>query len=118
VQLRNPARPSWGEPYLDIAHRMLAAVYAALAAADGHQAVLVSHQLPIVTVRRFLQGQRLWHDPRRRRCSVASLTSLSFTDGSYTGYRYSEPVADIAPVNDPDLAMIGTPVASTPDVAS
>ena len=118
VQLRNPARPSWGEPYLDIAHRMLAAVYAALAAADGHQAVLVSHQLPIVTVRRFLQGQRLWHDPRRRRCSVASLTSLSFTDGSYTGYRYSEPVAGIAPVNDPDLAMIGTPVASTPDVAS
>ena len=33
-------------------------------AADGHQAVLVSHQLPIVTVRRYLHGQRLWHNPR------------------------------------------------------
>ena len=39
----------------------------------GTQAVLVSHQLPIVTARRYLHGQRLWHDPRRRQCSVASL---------------------------------------------
>ena len=45
---------------------MLAAIYTAVQAADGHEAVLVSHQLPIVTARRYLHGQRLWHDPRHR----------------------------------------------------
>ncbi len=85
LKLRDPRLPSWGEPYLQIAHRMLAAIYTAVQAADGHQAVLVSHQLPIVTARRYLLGQRLWHDPRNRDCSVASITSLSFSDGVFTG---------------------------------
>jgi broad specificity phosphatase PhoE len=100
VKLRDPLRPSWGEPYLDIAHRMLGAIYTAALAADGHEAVLVSHQLPIVTARRYLQGKRLWHDPRRRECSVASVTSLSFTNGVFTGSSYAEPVGHIAAVND------------------
>jgi len=30
AKLRNPVRPSWGEPYLDVAHRMLGAVYTAV----------------------------------------------------------------------------------------
>ena len=83
VRLRNPMLPSWGEPYLEIARRMLAAVYEAVQRAAGHHAVLVTHQLPIVTIRRFLQGQRLWHDPRRRQCTVASLTSFHFSDGVF-----------------------------------
>ena len=98
--LRNPFRPSWGEPYLSIAHRMLAAVYAAVAAADGHEALIVSHQLPIVTVRRYLEGLRLWHNPTSRECSVASLTSLSFEDGVFAALTYAEPVAHIAAVDD------------------
>ena len=102
-------RPSWGEPYLQIAHRMLAAVYTAVQAADGQQAVLVSHQLPIVTARRYLEGKRLWHDPRNRTCSVASVTSLSFTDGVFTGSTYAEPVAHIAAVNDPDVESLVAP---------
>jgi broad specificity phosphatase PhoE len=106
VKLRDPRTPSWGEPYLEIARRMLAAIYTAVDAADGHQAVIVSHQLPIVTARRFLHGQRLWHDPRRRSCSVASLTSLTFTDGVFSGSRYSEPVRHIAAVNDRDVEMM------------
>jgi broad specificity phosphatase PhoE len=108
IKLRDPLKPSWGEPYLDIAYRMLAAIYTAVAAADGHQAILVSHQLPIVTARRYLQGHRLWHDPRRRSCAVASITSLSFTDGVFTGVDYAEPVAHIASVND-DEALLGPP---------
>jgi len=102
LRLRDPLRPSWGEPYLQIAHRMLAAVYTAVHEADGRVAVLVSHQLPIVTVRRYLESRRLWHDPRRRQCAVASLTSLTFVDGVFTGLSYAEPVAHIAAVNDPD----------------
>ncbi len=106
AKLRDPRRPSWGEPYLDIAHRMLGAIYTAVGVADGRESVLVSHQLPIVTARRFLQGKHLWHDPRHRRCTVASITSLTFDDGVFTGASYAEPAADIPAVNDP-VAVAG-----------
>lgn len=99
--LRDPLTPSWGEPYLQIAHRMLGAVYTAVRAADGHEAVLVSHQLPIWTVRRFLTGHRLWHNPARRECGLASLTSLTFVDGVFDGLRYSDPVGHLADDGDP-----------------
>jgi broad specificity phosphatase PhoE len=111
LRLRDPLRPSWGEPYLQIAHRMVGAIYTALAAADGREAVLVTHQLPIVTVRRYLEGRRLWHDPRRRRCEVASLTSLTFVGGVFTGAAYAEPVADIISANDPDVEQLVPPPA-------
>ncbi|WP_214364657.1 histidine phosphatase family protein [Pseudonocardia sp. H11422] len=89
--LRDPFTPSWGEPYLQIAHRMLGAAHRARQLAEGHEAVCVSHQLPIWTLRRYLLGQRLWHDPRRRQCALASLTTLEFTGTELTGLRYSEP---------------------------
>lgn len=98
--LRNPFTPSWGEPYLDIAYRMMGAVHDALVQADGHEAVIVSHQLPIWTARRFFEGKRLWHNPAFRECALASLTSLTFEDGVFTGLDYSEPVAHIKPEND------------------
>jgi broad specificity phosphatase PhoE len=95
--LRNPFRPSWGEPYLKIAQRMLAAVHRARSLADGHEAVCVSHQLPIWTVRRFLEGRRLWHNPSLRQCSLASLTSLTFQDEELVDIRYSEPAGHSSP---------------------
>lgn len=90
-KLRDPFTPSWGEPYLQIAHRMLAAVNKARVEAAGREAVLVSHQLPVWTLRRFLQGQRLWHDPRHRQCSLASLTSLVYQGDTLIDIVYSEP---------------------------
>lgn len=96
-KLRNPFLPSWGEPYVDIARRMLAAVYRARAAADGHEAVCVSHQLPIWTLRRFLEAKSLWHDPRRRQCSLASVTSLVFDDDQLADIVYSEPAGTTEP---------------------
>lgn len=99
LKLRDPFVPSWGEPYLQIAHRMLAAVGRARSAARGHEAVVVSHQLPIWTLRRFLQGDRLWHDPRRRQCSLASLTSLVYDGDTLVDLVYSEP----AGASDPAL---------------
>jgi broad specificity phosphatase PhoE len=95
--LRNPFRPSWGEPYDVLAARMLAAVEDAAAAAQGHEAVLVSHQLPIWTARCAAQGRRLWHDPRQRQCSLASLTSLQYRDGRLRAVSYSEPARDLLP---------------------
>ena len=46
-RFRNPVRPSWGEPYEEVARRMLRAATAARDVARGHEAVCVSHQLPI-----------------------------------------------------------------------
>jgi broad specificity phosphatase PhoE len=93
--VRNPFRPSWGEPYADIAARMSAALHDARAAAQGHEAVLVSHQLPIWTLRLFTEHRRLWHDPRRRQCALASLTSFHFTGTELTGIGYAEPAAHL-----------------------
>jgi broad specificity phosphatase PhoE len=93
--LRDPVTPSWGEPYLHIATRMFEAVQAARVAAEGHEAVCVSHQLPIWTLRRYVEQKRLWHDPRRRQCGLASLTSFHFTGARVTGVEYSEPAAHL-----------------------
>lgn len=98
-KLRDPFTPSWGEPYLQIAHRMLAAVNKARVEGAGHEVVLVSHQLPVWTLRRFLQGQRLWHDPRNRQCSLASLTSLVYHGDTLVDIVYSEP----AGASDPSV---------------
>lgn len=93
--LRDPITPSWGEAYLVIAQRMFAAVQAARVAAEGHEAVCVSHQLPIWTLRRYVEKKRLWHDPRRRECGLASLTSLRFEGAKVVGVDYSEPAAHL-----------------------
>jgi broad specificity phosphatase PhoE len=93
--LRDPITPSWGEAYLVIAQRMFAAVQAARVAAEGHEAVCVSHQLPIWTLRRYVEQKRLWHDPRRRQCGLASLTSFRFEDSRIVGIDYSEPAAPL-----------------------
>ncbi|NED94540.1 histidine phosphatase family protein [Phytoactinopolyspora alkaliphila] len=96
-QLRNPFRPSWGEPYLEIAARMRAAMDRARNEAEGHEALLVSHQLPIWTVRSAIEGRRLWHDPRRRECALASLTTFTYDGASIVSVAYSEPAADLLP---------------------
>lgn len=88
---RNPVRPSWGEPYLEVAQRVLAAARAARDAAGGHEAVCVSHQLPIWVTRRHVQGQRLFHDPRRRQCALGSVTSFTFANDVVVRVEYAEP---------------------------
>jgi broad specificity phosphatase PhoE len=98
VYLRNPLRPSWGEAYADIAKRMLAAMNDARAAARGHEALCVSHQLPIWTARSFATGRRLWHDPRKRQCSLASLTSFTYRGDALVSVSYEEPARDLVPV--------------------
>ncbi len=95
--LYNPFTPSWGEPYKDVVLRMTAALYDARAAAAGHEALVVSHQLPIWIVRSAVEGRRLFHDPRKRQCSLASLTSITYRGEHVTTVAYSEPAADLVP---------------------
>ncbi|NEM07344.1 histidine phosphatase family protein [Geodermatophilus normandii] len=97
-KLRNPVRPSWGEPYVEIAARMLLAVEAARDAARGRAAVCVSHQLPIWTLRLHLEGRRYAHDPRRRQCGLASVTSVTYEGDRVAHIGYAEP----AGATDPD----------------
>ncbi|QLL08207.1 histidine phosphatase family protein [Mycobacterium vicinigordonae] len=92
-QLRNPLRPSWGEPYAEIAARMATAADKARALAAGHEAVCVSHQLPVWTLRMHVSGNKLWHDPRRRQCALASVTTLVYEGDRLAGVEYAEPAA-------------------------
>ena len=89
----NPFRPSWGEPYVEIVERMRLAIVDARAAARGHEAVIVSHQAPIWMIRLATEGRPLWHNPARRECALASLTSLTFLDDELLSLSYSEPAA-------------------------
>jgi broad specificity phosphatase PhoE len=93
--LRNPFRPSWGEPYAVMAQRMTAALHAARDAAAGHEALCVSHQLPIWTLRQHIERRRLWHDPRRRQCALASITSFHFEGEAVVRVAYAEPAAHL-----------------------
>ncbi|GAC1445682.1 MAG: histidine phosphatase family protein [Mycobacteriales bacterium] len=94
--LRNPLRPSWGEPYVEVATRMLQAIEEVRDRSLGHEAVCVSHQLPIWTVRRLVEDRRLWHRPDHRQCGLASLTSISWVNGALEKVTYSEPAGAAA----------------------
>ena len=96
--LWNPWRPSWGEPYKEQVARMSAAVEAARKAAAGKDALVVSHQLPIWILRSSVEGRPFLHDPRKRECSLASVTSLHFdASGKIVGLSYSEPASHLLP---------------------
>lgn len=87
--------PQLGEPYEQIATRMLSAAKKAAEIAEGHEAILVSHELPIVMVQRSVAGLPLPHNPARRKCALASVTSLHYCDGEILDIYYSEPAQEI-----------------------
>jgi broad specificity phosphatase PhoE len=88
---RNPAKPSWGEPFVDIEKRMMSAVKELAASTPSGDLVLVSHQLPITTLSRRARGLSLFHNPARRRCSLSSITSFELVEGTLVEIDYQEP---------------------------
>jgi broad specificity phosphatase PhoE len=94
-RLRNPMRPSWGEPYVDQRKRMWAAIMDAAAANPDSETVMVSHQLPIWVARLDFENRAFFHDPRSRECGLASLTSYEIVDGEAVAMEYTEPAAHI-----------------------
>ena len=98
--LWNPFKPSWGEPYKDVVARMWPAVLDAREAAEGHEAVIVSHQLPIWITRLKAEGRSFVHDPRKRRCTLCSLTSFTFEGDHLVSVGFSEPAGDLIPLAD------------------
>jgi broad specificity phosphatase PhoE len=95
LYFRNPFKPSWGEAYTEVLARTRLAMRDAAEAALGHEAVIVSHQLPIWISRINAEGRRMFHDPRKRECSLASVTSFSYIDARITSVSYSEPAAEL-----------------------
>ena len=95
--LYDPFTPSWGEPYAQVAARMHRAIDRAREQVPGREAVLVSHQLPIWIARLAAENRRLWHDPRSRQCTLASLTSLTYEGDDLVAITYTEPSRDLLP---------------------
>ena len=91
LKLYNPFKPSWGEPFIQIQDRMVKAMQKAWEETSAGEVVMVSHQLPIWMVHRFASGQRLSHDPRKRRCELSSITSFVFTSGELIEVEYRDP---------------------------
>ena len=96
--LRNPWKPSWGEPYEEQINRMLAAIFHARDKAEGKDALVVSHQLPIWILRSAIENRNLLHDPRKRICTLASVTSVHLDDeGVVSTISYNEPAKHLLP---------------------
>jgi broad specificity phosphatase PhoE len=93
--LRNPQKPSWGEPFLSVQARMMAAIEHHWAAVDGGEVVLVSHQMPIVMVARTVAGRPLAHNPSKRRCALSSITTLERRGAAFAEVSYAEPAAEL-----------------------
>ncbi|MHC5794959.1 histidine phosphatase family protein [Lacisediminihabitans sp. FW035] len=91
----NPWKPSWGEPYVSVIDRMMSAIGDAWDASDGGEVVMVSHQMPIVMVQRFVAGSKPFHDPRQRRCHLSSITTLRKDGDSFVEVGYQDPAAEL-----------------------
>lgn len=92
--LRNPQKPSWGEPYEAIAARMMSAIEDAWNSVDAGDVVLVSHQLPIVMVQLTVAGKPLAHNPKQRRCSLSSITTLERQGDKFVEVSYVDTAAN------------------------
>jgi broad specificity phosphatase PhoE len=95
-------RPSWGESFTSIAARMMGTVASAHASVERGEVVLVSHQLPIWMVARTVQGKPLATDPRHRRCTLSSITTVAWDPGArpagggaFVEVDYQEPAAEL-----------------------
>jgi len=96
---RNPAKPAWGESFIDIIARMQEAISEAAESVKDGDVVLVTHQLPIWVMHLHAAGEKLMHDPRKRRCSLSSITSFEFIDGKLTEVGYLEPAAKLSAID-------------------
>lgn len=77
-RFRNPLRPSWGESFSDVRARMVAAIEEALSSAGSGEAVLVSHQTPLLVARLALTRRRAPPWLGLTACETGSITTLTF----------------------------------------
>lgn len=91
----NPLRPSWGEPYRSIAHRVRDAMDEAWANTRGGDIVMVAHQSPIWIAHLDVAGESLFHNPAKRRCDLSSITSFEKRGERWFEVGYRSPAASL-----------------------
>ena len=104
-KLRDLRAPSWGERNVDMVERVHAVVDAVREEFAGHHVVLVSHQAPIWVARLAFERRPLAHWPGRRRCTLASVTSLTFDGERLRSVAYAEPAAPVLRGPDPGESL-------------
>lgn len=95
--IRNLYRPSWGESYRHIAHRVADFVYEKIKEYPDQQILAISHESPIWTFRHLLETGHPEHNMLRRGTSLASVTSITFDCSSkrVLGITYADPAASV-----------------------
>ena len=78
---------------------MMAALDAARDAARGHEAVCVSHQLPIWIVRSVRRAAAAVARPAQAAVHPGRLTSFTYQGDKIVSVGYSEPALDLVPVH-------------------
>lgn len=91
----NPLRPSWGEPYRQIAGRMRHAIDDAWKATRNGDIVMVSHQNPIWVTHLDVAGKPLFHNPASRRCELSSITTFERRGERWYEVDYRTPAAGL-----------------------
>lgn len=91
----NPFRPSWGEPYRQIAARMREAMDDAWESTRDGDIVMVAHQNPIWVAHLDIAGAPLFHNPSTRRCELSSITSFEQRGGRWFEVDYRTPARDL-----------------------
>jgi broad specificity phosphatase PhoE len=89
--LRNPVTPSWGESFEEIRARMLAAVREAMAAAEGAEVAVVSHQTPVLVARLGLARRSLPPWLAFTRCETGSVTTIELDGDAFVSASYFAP---------------------------
>lgn len=95
--VRNLWKPSWGESYQSIAHRMQDFALEKVAEYPGKQIVVVSHESPIWSYRHMLETGHPEHNMLLRHTALASITSITYdcNTGKIMSITYADPAADV-----------------------
>jgi broad specificity phosphatase PhoE len=93
----NLRRPGWGEPYEQIAERMMSFAFEKADAYPGQNLIVVSHESPIWTLRHMLATGRASSNVLLRKTGLASVTSLAIETGTHrlVGVDYHDPAKDV-----------------------
>ncbi|MGO2141590.1 MAG: histidine phosphatase family protein [Leucobacter sp.] len=91
----NPFRPSWGEPYRQVAARVREAMNDAWDKAQGGDIVMVAHQSPIWMAHLDIAGKPLFHNPATRRCDLSSITTFERRGNRWFEVDYRNPAKSL-----------------------
>lgn len=90
-------KPSWGETYREIAHRVRDFTMEKVDQYAGEQIIVVSHESPIWSFRHLLETGHPEHNMLLRHTALASITSITFDSDTHKvlSITYVDPAANV-----------------------